>query len=68
MAEPVLFTIGDIAVTEHWIMTPRGTVPLAEQLGHASITITMDTYSHVMPTMKSEAAEKVAGLILGGGA
>lgn len=38
-----------------------------EQLGHASITITMDVYSHVVPSMKSEAAEKVAGLILGSG-
>lgn len=28
-AEPVLFTIGDIGITEHWIVTPTGTAPLA---------------------------------------
>lgn len=39
---------------------------VAEHLGHASITIAMDVYSHVVPSMKSDAAELVAGLILGG--
>lgn len=34
-----------------------------ERLGHASIVITSDTYSHVMPGMQEEAAEKIdAGL------
>ena len=33
------------------------------RLGHASIGITLDTYSHVMPGMQEEAAEKIdAGL------
>ena len=27
-----------------------------EMLGHASITLTMDTYSHVLPGMQSESA------------
>lgn len=27
--EPVLHIIGDVTVSEHWIITPRGTVPLA---------------------------------------
>ena len=30
-----------------------------ERLGHASISITMDTYSHVLPTMQAEAAAKL---------
>ncbi len=30
-----------------------------ERLGHASIGITLDTYSHVMPGMQEEAAEKI---------
>ena len=35
----------------------------SERLGHASIGITLDTYSHVMPGMQEEAAEKIdAGL------
>ncbi len=34
-----------------------------ERLGHASIGITLDTYSHVMPGMQEEAAKKIdAGL------
>jgi integrase len=34
-----------------------------ERLGHASIGIALDTYSHVMPGMQEEAAEKIdAGL------
>jgi len=36
---------------------------VSERLGHASIGITLDTYSHVMPDMPEEAAEKIdAGL------
>ena len=30
-----------------------------ERLGHASIGITLDAYSHVMPGMQEEAAEKI---------
>lgn len=29
---------------------------VSERLGHASIGITLDTYSHVLPSMQSEAA------------
>jgi len=36
---------------------------VSERLGHANIGITLDTYSHVMPGMQEEAAEKIdAGL------
>jgi integrase len=36
---------------------------VSERLGHASIGITFGTYSHVMPGMQEEAAEKIkAGL------
>ncbi|HEY5274968.1 MAG TPA: tyrosine-type recombinase/integrase [Coriobacteriia bacterium] len=36
---------------------------VSERLGHASIGITLDTCSHVMPGMQAEAAEKIdAGL------
>jgi len=30
-----------------------------ERLGHSSISITLDTYSHLMPSMQKEAAEKI---------
>jgi integrase len=36
-----------------------------ERLGHASIGITLDVYSHVTAGLHSDAAELVAGLISG---
>ncbi len=38
---------------------------VSERLGHATIAITMDTYSHVLPGMDERAASAVARLILG---
>jgi integrase len=40
---------------------------VSERLGHANVGITLDTYSHVSPTMQRDAAERVAGLIFGEG-
>lgn len=34
-----------------------------ERLGHASITLTMDTYSHVIPSMGEEVARKIDDLM-----
>jgi integrase len=39
---------------------------VSERLGHATVSFTLDTYSHVMPGLQEEAAATVAGLILGG--
>lgn len=36
---------------------------VSERLGHSSIGITLDTYSHVLPGMQEEAAEKVDQLL-----
>ena len=38
---------------------------VSERLGHANITITLDTYSHVLPALQEDAADKIAALILG---
>jgi integrase len=38
-----------------------------ERLGHTNISMTLDTYSAVTAGLHSDAAEQVAGLILGGG-
>jgi integrase len=40
---------------------------VSERLGHKTTAITSDVYSHVTPTMQTDAAERVAGLIFGGG-
>jgi integrase len=39
----------------------RGVHPkvVSERLGHSTIAITLDTYSHVMPSLQEEAAEKL---------
>jgi integrase len=39
---------------------------VSEILGHASISITLDTYSHAVPAMQEEAATRIAALFLGG--
>ena len=39
---------------------------VSERLGHATIAITMDTYSHVLPGLDQQAATTVARLILEG--
>jgi len=36
-----------------------------EQLGHSTISITLDTYSHVLPTLQSEAMRRLDGLLTG---
>jgi len=35
-----------------------------EHFGHAHISITLHTYSHVQPTMHDDAAKPVANLLL----
>lgn len=41
---------------------------VSERLGHASITLTLDTYSHVLPTMQQQAAERLETVLFGGNA
>lgn len=36
-----------------------------ERLGHSSIAVTLNTYSHVIPSMQAEAATTVADLVFG---
>ena len=38
---------------------------MSERLGHATIAITLDTYSHAVPAMREEAAALIARLVLG---
>ena len=38
---------------------------VSRRLGHATVSVTLDIYSHCMPTDDSDAAAKVAGVILG---
>ena len=38
---------------------------VSERLGHSSITITLDTYSHAIPALQEEAAQQIADLVFG---
>lgn len=48
----------DLRHTHATLLLARGIHPkiVSERLGHASIAITLDTYSHVLPTLQAEAA------------
>ena len=39
---------------------------VSERLGHATITLTLDTYSHVLPHMQKRATERLETLLGGG--
>ena len=36
---------------------------VSERLGHATVAITLDTYSHAIPALQEEAASRIAGLV-----
>jgi integrase len=36
---------------------------VSERLGHSTVSITLDIYSHALPSLQREAAETVAALI-----
>jgi integrase len=36
---------------------------VSEMLGHASVAITLDVYSHVLPDMQQDAAETMAAVL-----
>ena len=38
---------------------------VSERLGHSSAGITLDRYSHVLPTMQEDAAEAVGRILFG---
>lgn len=39
---------------------------VSERLGHAKVSITLDIYSHAVPTLQREAAGRLAALVFGG--
>jgi integrase len=38
---------------------------VSEMLGHATITLTLDTYSHVIPAMHGDAAAAIDAILTG---
>lgn len=62
---PEKFRLYDLRHTCATLMLVAGVHPkvVSERLGHASVKITLDTYSHVLPTMQREATEKLGTLL-----
>jgi len=57
--------------TEEWPPPVRSAVHggiqpkvVSERLGHTTVSITLDTYSHAIPAMQEEAAALIAGLVV----
>jgi integrase len=57
----------DLRHTTATLLLSAGENPkvVSERLGHASIVLTLDTYSHVLPTMQAEATNKIEKLMSG---
>jgi len=55
----------DLRHTAATLMLQQGVPPkvVQERLGHSDISMTLNTYSHVLPSMQEEAAEKMDELL-----
>jgi integrase len=60
----------DLRHTAATLLLAEGVHPkiVQERLGHSQISVTLDTYSHVLPTMQREAAGKLNRLLAVAGA
>ena len=59
----------DLRHTSATLLLAEGVHPkvVQERLGHSQISVTLDTYSHVLPTMQAEAAGKFDDMLARGG-
>jgi integrase len=62
---PVTLRLYDLRHTAATLLLAAGVHPkvASERLGHASITMTLDIYSHVMPDMQKEASDRIEELL-----
>ncbi len=60
-------TLHGLRHTHATLMLRAGIHPkvVQERMGHSSIAITLDTYSHAIPAMQEDAADRVAALVDG---
>ncbi|HTM55423.1 MAG TPA: site-specific integrase, partial [Pirellulales bacterium] len=56
----------DLRHTSATLLLAAGVHPkvVQERLGHAQISLTLDTYSHVLPTMHKEAASRLDSVLV----
>jgi integrase len=64
---PEVFRFYDLRHTCATLLLAANVNPkiVAERLGHASVTLTLDTYSHVLPTMQRAAADQLEAMLFG---
>ena len=60
----------DLRHTAATLLLAQGVSPrtIMETLGHSQISLTMDTYAHVMPTLQQDAATKMNDILTAKGA
>jgi integrase len=58
----------DLRLTHATLALQAGVHPkvVSERLGHATVSITLDTCSHAIPATQEEAATLIAGLVFAG--
>jgi integrase len=63
-----LLRLHDLRHTHATLLLRAGVHPkiVSERLGHAKVSITLDVYSHAVPTLQREAASKLASLVYSG--
>ena len=66
-AELPTIRLYDLRHTTATLLLSAGENPkvVSERLGHASIVLTLDTYSHVLPTMQESATNKLEKMMFG---
>ena len=64
---PADFRLYDLRHSCATLLLAAGEHPkvVSERLGHASITLTLDVYSHVLPTMQEAASQKLESMLYG---
>ncbi len=66
-ASEYIRTLTDVMVSMGGAYLPSGfdAKDVSERLGHAGITLTLDTYAHVLPGMQKKATERLESLLFG---
>ena len=55
----------DLRHTAASLLLAQGVSPrtIMETLGHSQISLTMDTYAHIMPTLQQDAAQQMNAIL-----
>ena len=66
-AEVPRISLHDLRHTHATLALQAGVHPkvVSERLGHSTISITLDIYSHAIPAMQEDAAARVASVVFG---